>query len=57
MYQINSYFSSVCIDGFSVESEQTLWLGNFFNLKMIPRLPAKKIRKLEVYAFREEKKD
>ena len=40
---------------FSSESEKNLWLGNFKNYKLNKRLP-KKIRKLDVDAFREEGK-
>ena len=43
--------------GFSAESEENLLLGNFLNLKLNTRLPTKKIRKLDVDAFREERKD
>ena len=42
--------------GFSAEPEKILWLGNFLNLKLNTRLPKKKIRKLDVDAFREERK-
>ena len=42
--------------GFCAESEKSLWLGNFFNLKLNTRLPTKKIRKLDVDGFREEGK-
>ena len=41
---------------FSAESEKILWLGNFLDLKLITRLPTKKIRKLDVDDFREEGK-
>ena len=53
MYQINSYLSSV---RFSAESEKNLSLGNFLNLKLNTRLPTKKIRKLDIDAFKEEGK-
>ena len=53
MHEINSYLSYVGVDD---ESEKTLWLGNFLNLELNTRLPSKKIRKLHVYAFREEGK-
>ena len=56
MYQINSHLSSVVLTGFSAESERSRWLGNFLNLKLNTRLAAKKIRKLDVDAFREEGK-
>ena len=42
--------------GFSAESEENLWLGNFLNHKSNTRLHTKKIRKLDVDAFREEGK-
>ena len=42
--------------GVFAESEKNLWLGNFLNLKLNTRLPAKKVRKLGVDAFREEGK-
>ena len=45
------------LTGFSAESEKNMWLGNFLNLKLNTRLPTKKIRKLDVDAFREEGKD
>ena len=38
------------LTGFSAELEKNLWLGNFLNL------PTRKIRKLDVDAFREEGK-
>ena len=41
---------------FSAESEKNLWVGNFLNLKLNTRLTTKKIRKLDVDAFREEGK-
>ena len=41
---------------FCAESEKNLCLGNFLNLKLNTRLPTKKIRKLDVDAFREEGK-
>ena len=57
MYQINSYLSSVGADGiFCQIRKKCLWLGNFLNLKLNTRLPAKKIRKLDIDAFREEGK-
>ena len=56
MYQINSYLSSVGVDGIFCLIRKNLWLENFLNLKLNTRLPAKKIRKLDVDAFREERK-
>ena len=57
MYQINSYLSSVGVDGiFCRIRKKNQWLGNFLNLKLNTRLPTKKIRKLDVDAFREEGK-
>ena len=44
------------LKGFSAESGKDLWLGNSLNLKLNTRLPTKKIRKLDVAAFREEGK-
>ena len=44
------------LTGFSAESEKNLWLGKFLNLKFNTRLPSKKIRKLDVDAFRGEGK-
>ena len=44
------------LTGFSAESEKNLWLGNFLNLKLNTRLSTKKIRKLDVDAFKEEGK-
>ena len=57
MYQINLYLSSVGADGIFCRISKNLWLGNFLNLKLNTRLPTKKIRKLDVDAFREEGKD
>ena len=56
MYQINSYLSSVGVDGVFCRIRKNLWLGNFLNLKLNTRLPTKKIRILDVDAFREEGK-
>ena len=56
MYQINSYLSSVGVDEIFCRIKKNLWLGNFFDLKLNTRLPAKKIQKLDVDAFREEGK-
>ena len=56
MYQINSYLSSVGADWIFSELEKNLWLGKFLNLKLNTRLITKKIRKLDVDAFREEGK-
>ena len=56
MYQINSYLSSVRVDGIFCQIRKNLWLGNFLNLKLNTRLPTKKIRKLDVDAFKEEGK-
>ena len=56
MYQINSYLSSVGVDGVFCRIRKSLWLGNFLNLKLNTVPPAKKIRKLDVDAFREEGK-
>ena len=44
------------LTGFSAESEKSLWLGHVLNLILNTMLPAKKIRKLDVDAFREEGK-
>ena len=57
MYQINSYLSSLGVDGtFCRIRKKNLSLGNFLNLKLNTRLPTKKIRKLDVDVFREEGK-
>ena len=56
MYQINSYLSSVGVDGIFCRIRKNLWLGNFVNLELNSRLPTKKVRKLNVDAFREEGK-
>ena len=56
MYQINSYLSSVGVDNIFCRIRESLWLGNFLNLKLNTRLPTKKIRRLDVDAFREEEK-
>ena len=48
MYHINSYLSSVGVDGIFCPIRKNLWLGNFLNLKLNTRLPTKKIRKLDV---------
>ena len=56
MYQINSYLSSVDVDGIFSRIRKKLWLGSFLNLKLKTRLPTKKIRKLDVDTFREEGK-
>ena len=53
MYQINSY---LVLTGFSAESEKISVVGEFFSPKLNTRLPTKKIRKLDVDAFREEGK-
>ena len=57
MYQINSIH--IChmwvLTGFSAESEK-MCSGNFLNLELNTRLPTKKIRNLDVDAFREEGK-
>ena len=57
MYQINSYLSSVGADGIFCQIRKNLCLGIFLNLELNTRLPAKKIRKLDVDVFREEGKD
>ena len=54
MYQINLCLSSVGVGGNFCQIRKSLWLGNFLNLKLNTRLPAKKIRKLDANAFREE---
>ena len=56
MYQINSYLSSVGVDGIFCRIRKNLWLRNFSNVELNTRLRAKKIRKLDVDAFREEGK-
>ena len=56
MYQINSYLSSVGVDGIFCVIRKNLWLGKFLNLTLNTRLPTKKIQKLDVDAFREEGK-
>ena len=56
MYQIKSYLSSVGVDGIFCQIRKNQWLGNFLNLKLVTRLPTKKIQKLDVDAFREERK-
>ena len=56
MYQVNSYLTSVGVDGVYCRIRENLWLGNFFNLELNTRLPTKKIRKLDVDAYREEGK-
>ena len=57
MYQINSYLSSVGVDGIFCQIRKKSVVGNFFfNLKLNTRLPTKKIRKLDVDTFREEGK-
>ena len=39
-----------------MESGKNPWFGNFSNLKLDTRLPTKKIRKLDVDAFSDERK-
>ena len=56
MYQINSYLSSVGVDRIFCRIRKSLWMGDFLDLKLNTRLPTKKIRKLDVDAFREEGK-
>ena len=56
MYQINSYLSSVGVYGIFCRNRKKSVVGKFSNLKLNTRLPAKKIRKLDVDAFREEGK-
>ena len=56
MYQINSYLSSVGVDGIFCRIKNKSVVGKFFNLKLNTLLPTKKIRKLDVDAFREEGK-
>ena len=56
MSEINSFLSLWVLTGFSGESEKHLGLGNFLNLKLNTRLPTEKVRKLDVDAFREERK-
>ena len=56
MYQINSYLSSVGVDGtgFSANQKKSV-VWKFLNLKLNTRLPEKE-RKLDIDAFREEGK-
>ena len=54
MYQINSYLSSMGVDGIFCGIRKKSVVGKFLNLKLNTRLPTKKIRKLDVDAFREE---
>ena len=57
MYQINPYLSYVGVDWIFCRIRKNLAVGNsFLNRKLNTRLPTKKIRKLEVDAFREEGK-
>ena len=56
MYQINSYLTSVGVDGIFCRIRRSLWLRNFFNPELNTRLPTKNIRKLDVDAYREEGK-
>ena len=56
MYQINSYLSSVDIDEIFCRIRKTSVVGKFLNPKLNKRLPTKKIRKLDVDAFRKEGK-
>ena len=44
------------VDGIFCPIRKNLWLGNFLNLELNTRLPASKIRKLDVDAFRLEAK-
>ena len=55
-YQINSYLSSVCVHRIFWPIRKNLWMGNVLNLKLNTGLSTKKIRKLDVDAFREEGK-
>ena len=55
MYQLNSYLSSVGADGISCRIRKKSVVGKFLNLTLNTRLPTKKIRKLDVDAFREER--
>ena len=52
MYQINSSLSSVGVDGNFCLIRKKSVVGKFLNLKLNTRLPTKKIRKLEVDAFK-----
>ena len=55
MYQINSYLSSVGVDGIFYRIRKKISVvGKFLNLKLNTRLPTKKPRKLYSDAFREE---
>ena len=54
MYQINSYLRSVGIDGIFCRIRKKSVVGKFLNLKLNTRLHIKKIRKLDVDAFREQ---
>ena len=56
MFQINSYLSSVGVDGIFCRIRKNLLLGHSLNLKLNTRLRTIKIRKLDVDAFREEGK-
>ena len=56
MYQINSYLSSVGVDGIFCRIRKKSVVGNFLNVKLNTRLPTKEIQKLDVDAFREEGK-
>ena len=56
MYQINSYLSSVGVDGIFCPKRKTSVVGKFLNLKLNTRLPTKKMRKSDVDALREEGK-
>ena len=56
VYQINSYLLSVGADGIFCQIRKKSMVGKFLNLKLNTRLPTKKIRKLDVDAFREERK-
>ena len=57
VYQINSYLSSVGVEGiFCQIKKKKSEVGNFLNLKLNTRLSAEKIRTLDVDAFREEGK-
>ena len=44
------------VNGIFCSIRKSLWLGNFSKLKLNTRLPARKIRKLDVDALSEEGK-
>ena len=56
MYQINSYLSSVGVDGIFCRIRKKSVVGDFFKSKIEYKVTTKKIRKLDVDAFREKEK-